>query len=299
MFEEYINQLYSTPDKPTEYETLNIGNTVRTPFILEEKLRNISNMPNDELYEILSLGYSTILNKDFIDKNKSMIGNLFMNERFVTIFSQVLMNVTIPFTSEQKTSCNRLIYDYIVYHGDNKNDEVMNVLYKVGKTINRDLVPIMCALGLSEALALDLIIARHSTKNEYLGMQRVNVTIINSDPSIMTEQMIVWIYEKLFDHLTPMFEGIMFDVWDDDDFVNEDKEEVYGLINLAILDILQEAPMVSIISVISSFAQDRYFIHANDPIRFNIKAISVSDNGRVVEAIDHVEKDRGINVPGV
>src|SRR5699024_6216 len=124
-----------------------------------------------------------------------------------------------------------------------------------------DLVPIMCALGLSEALALDLIIARHSTKNEYLGMQRVNVTIINSDPSVMTEQMIVWIYEKLFNHLTPMFEGIMFDVWDDDDFINEDKEEVYGLINLAILDILQEAPMTSIISVISSFAQDRYFIH--------------------------------------
>ena len=70
MFEEYINQLYSTPDKPTEYETLNIGNTVRTPFILEEKLRNISNMPNDELYEILSLGYSTILNKDFIEENE-------------------------------------------------------------------------------------------------------------------------------------------------------------------------------------------------------------------------------------
>ena len=125
MFEDYINQLYSTPDKPTEYETLNIGNTVRTPYVLEEKLQNISRLSNEELYEILSLGYSTILNKDFIDKNKSMIAGLFMNERFVATFSQVLMNVTIPFTDEQKTSCNRLIYDYIVYHGDNKNDEVM------------------------------------------------------------------------------------------------------------------------------------------------------------------------------
>lgn len=299
MFEDYKNELYSTPAVQQEYNTLTIGSSVMTPYVLEEKLSNISNMTNNELYEVLMLAYPTILNKTFIEKNKAIIANLFMNERFVSIFSQVLTNVTIPFTNDQKTNCNRLIYDYIVYNGDKKSKHVMEILYKVGKTINRDMVPIMCSLGLNEQLAIDLIIARFSTKDEYLGMQRVNVVIINSDISIMTEQMIVWIYEKLFDHLTQMFEGIMFDVWNEDDFINEDKEEIYGLINLAILDILQDAPMKSIISVISSFAQDRYYVYSKHPIRFNIKAISVSDYGRVIEAIDHVEKDRGFKVPEV
>lgn len=299
MFEDYVTELNSAPVVKPEFKPLTIGQTVMTPYVLEDKLSNISNLTNNELYEVLMLAYPTILNKTFIDKNKAMIANLFMNERFVSIFSQVLSNVNIPFTDDQKTNCNRLIYDYIVYNGSKKSKHVMEILYKVGKIINRDIVPIVCALGLNEQLAINLIIARFSTKDEYLGMQRVNVVIMNSDINIMTEQMIVWIYEKLFNHLTPMFEGIMFDVWNDDDFINEDKEEIYGTINLAILDILQDAPMKNIISVISSFAQDRYYIHANDPIRFNIKAISLSDYGRVIEAIDHVEKDRGFKVPEV
>ena len=299
MFEDYVTELNSAPVVKPEFKPLTIGQTVMTPYVLEDKLSNISNLTNNELYEVLMLAYPTILNKTFIDKNKAMIANLFMNERFVSIFSQVLSNVSIPFTDDQKTNCNRLIYDYIVYNGSKKSKHVMEILYKVGKIINRDVVPIVCALGLDEQLAINLIIARFSTKDEYLGMQRVNVVIMNSDINIMPEQMIVWIYEKLFNHLTPMFEGIMFDVWNDDDFINEDKEEIYGTINLAILDILQDAPMKNIISVISSFAQDRYYIHANDPIRFNIKAISLSDYGRVIEAIDHVEKDRGFKVPEV
>ena len=299
MFEDYMNQLYQQPEVQPSYETLTIGRTAMTPFVLEEKLSNVSNLSNADLYEVLMLAYSTILNKDFIDKNKTLIANLFTNERFVSMFSQVLSNVAIPFTQDQKTNCNKLIYDYIVYNGSKKNSHVMEILYKIGRTINRDMVPTLCALGLPERVSIDLIVAAFSTTNEYIGMQRVNVVIMNNDMSLMTEQMIVLIYEKLFNHLTPMLEGVMFDVWREEDFINEEKEEIYGVINLAILDILQEAPMHFIISVISSFSQDRYYVHSEDPIRFNIKAISVSDYGRIIKAIDVVENERGIKVPEV
>ena len=299
MFEDYMSKLYEEPAIQPKYETLTIGNTVMTPYILEEKLSNISNLSNRDLYEILMLSYSTILNRNFIDKNKAIIARLFTNERFVSIFSQTLNSVPIPFTEDQKISCNKLIYDYIVYNGNKKSKSIMSILYKIGKTINRDMVPILCALNLPERTAIDLIIAAFSTSNEFLAMQRVNVVIMNNDIDIMTEQMIVWIYEKLFNHLTQMFEGIMFDVWNEDDFINEDKEEIYGRINLAILDILQEAPMKFIVSVISSFSQDRYYVHSKDPIRFNIKSISVSDYGRIIKAIDIVENERGFKVPEV
>lgn len=296
MFEDYIKQLNEIQDTPTEYVNLSIGSSVLTPYVLEDKLSNISVLSDRQLYELLAIAYSTILNKTFIDKNKMIIKNLFENERFVMVFSQVLMNVTIPFDTEQKTNCNRLIYDYIMFK--NKDQHILKLLYNLARTINRDTIPQVCALGLEEPLAVDLVISRYSTTNESLGMKRVNVVITTqSSIEVMTEQMIVWIYEKLFDHLTPMFEGIMFDSWKEEDLIDEEKEEIYGTINLAILDILQDAPLDSIVSVLSSFAQDKYFIHSDDPVRFNIKSISVSDYGRIIQAIDIVEKERGVIIP--
>lgn len=295
MFDDYIKQLNETPSTPTQYVGLSIGDTCLTPYVLEDKLNNINVLSDRELYELLSIAYPTILNKTFIDKNKVITGNLFRNERFVMVFSQVLMNVRTPFDQDQKTNCNRLIYDYIMYK--NKDNHIMSLLYNLAKTINRDIIPQLCGLGLSESIATDLAIARYSTTDEALGMMRVNVVITCGDIDVMNEQRIIWIYEKLFDHLTPMFEGIMFDAWSDDDFVDEDKEEIYGTINLAILDILNEAPLKSIVSVLSSFAQDKYYIHQDDPLRFNIKSIAVSDYGRIIEGIDIVETQRGITIP--
>lgn len=298
MFEDYLQKLKEEPNQQSEAIKLTmLDNVSLNPYIIEEKLANIDQVSDEELTQILSLAYPTILDKTFIDKNKVTIARAFTNERFVILFSRVLMAVQMPFTNEQKTNCNRLIYDYIVYENHKKNEKVMKLLYNLGKTINRDTIPGLCSLGLSEVLSVDLAIARFSTSNEQLAMARVNVFIMNASIQIMTEQMIVWIYEKLFTHLTPMFEGIMFDVWEDDDFTDENKEEIYGLINLAILDILQDAPMDSIMSVISSYAQDKEFMYSTKPVRFNIKAISVSDYGRILDAIDLVEKEREIRVP--
>lgn len=297
MFEDYINRLKNEKVEPQEMFQINIANDVTlNPFIVEDKLRNINSLNDDELFRILSLAYPTILDKTFIDKNKVTITNAFTNERFVIILSQVLTAIQMPFTNEQKTNCNRLIYDYIVYQNNKKNSKIMKLLYNLGKTINRDIIPILCSLNLSEPLSVDLAIARYSTKNEQLAMARVNVVIMNAPVQIMTEQMIVWIYEKLFTHLTPMFEGIMFDV-NEDEFTDEGKEEIYGLINLAILDILQEAPMDAIMSVLSSYAQDKEFLHSKDPVRFNIKSISVSDYDRILTAIDLVESERELRIP--
>ena len=153
------------------------------------------------------------------------------------------------------------------------------------------------SLGLSESLCTDLAISRYSTSDLVVAMKRLNIVIINSSLNIMTEQTIINIYEKLFDNLTPMFEGIMFDAWDEDDFNDQEQEEIYGTITLAILDILKEAPIDHIRTVITMYSQDHQYLYPNNPVRINLRAIAVSDYRRIIDAVDYVENVMMVHVP--
>lgn len=296
MFEEYINQLRKRPPDPDPtYHPLDMGSSITlNPYLLIKKLSNIELLSTDEIYRLVIEYYSMILDKNFIDTNKVLIAKAFTNERFVTTFAQAISRVN-QLNSDHIINCNRLIYEYMVFK--NKNENIMMILYNLGKDINRDTIYILKSLGISEPLAVDMAVARYSTSNLIVAMKRLNMIIINSSISIMTEQMIVNIYEKLFDNLTPMFEGIMFDVWAEEDFNDQEQEEIYGTITLAILDILREAPFEYIVSVISIYAQDHQYLYSNDPVRINLRAIAVSDYKRILDAIDYVEQQLNINIP--
>lgn len=296
MFEEYIEQLSKRPPEPDpNYHSLDMGSSITlNPYLLVKKLSVVETLDSDEIYRLVINYYPMILDKKFIDNNKVVIAKAFTNERFVITFAQAL-SVVNQLTMDQIINCNRMIYDYLVFK--NRNENIMMVLYNLGKTINRNTIPILTSLGLSETLAVDMIICRYSTSNLIVAMKRLNMIIIRSSTIIMTEQMIVNIYEKLFDNLTPMFEGIMFDAWPEDDFDDQEQEEIYGTITLAILDILKEAPFEYIVSVISTYAQDYQYLYANDPVRINLRAIAVSDYKRILDAVDYVEQRLNITIP--
>ena len=295
MFEDYIEELSKRPtEQDTVYHSLDMGSSpVLNPSVLVRKLSNVEELKTDEIYQLVMEYHSTILNKTFIDNNKVITGNAFMNERFVSTFSQVLSRINI--TNDERINCNRLIYDYMMYK--NSDNNIMMILYNLGRLINSQQIAVLLSLGLPETLVVDLIISRYSTISDFVAMKRVNLTIIKSSIDIMTEQMIVNIYEKLFDKLTPMFEGVMLDAWSDDDFTDQEQEEIYGRITLAILDIMNNAPFDYITSVISSYTQDHNYVYPNDPVRINLRAIAISDYKRIIDAVDWVENNLHIIVP--
>lgn len=295
MFEDYVadvDKYYvkSTPE-PIQYGV--------SPHINQQVLFNtlydIDAIQSNELDRIITESYSIILSKEFIKGNKNFIARLFTNTKFVVSLTKVLGGVR-EFTAEQKTCCNKLIYDYFILP-HNKNGYVESLLYNLGMSINKAIIPVLLGIGLDQSTSHNLAIARYSTDNLVLATKRVNVIIVNSSVQLMTEQRIIDIYQKLFDNLMPLFEGIMFDKWDDSLLESDqEKEEIYTLINLALLDILNEMPKEMIVHILNQYHQLRTSIYQDKATRFNIHAISY-DYERIIECIDQIEAGGFIKLP--
>lgn len=294
MFEDYVAALdkeKSLDERVNSRQqfSMDFSNNILTgPNILATELSNIDAMDNNTLYQMLLKTWHIILDMEFINKNKAIIANAFTNEKFVVLFSQV-MNQVPHVTRSQQICCNKLVYDYLTLRSE-KDPHIQGLLYNLGMNINREITPSLMSLGLDTNTVADLAIARFSTEKEILAVKRVNVIIVNSPIEVMTEQMIVWIYERLFHHLLPLFEGIMFDKWSDEIFQEEeDMEEIYGLINLALLDILNEMPDDMIYNILHQYHQVREQMYSDKPVRFDIHAISNEDYGRIIANIDRFE----------
>ena len=291
MFEEYA----AAAAKEAEYKRKNAApmvkmdyttNVTSNPIILAQELANIDLIDNDKLASSIAKGWYIILDKNFVDANKQIVANAFTNEKFVTYFSRVMNQVELNY--QQRIMCNKLVYDYLTLKAS-KDLCVESLLYNMGMIVNKDIIPGLMGIGLDSNIASKIAIARYSTAKETLAVKRVNVIIVNSPIEMMTEQMIVNIYEKLYDHLLPLFEGIMFDKWDEDCFIEaEDCEEIYARINLALLDILNEMPEDMIYNIIAQYTSNKEISYLNTPVRFNIHSIS-SDYSRVIQAIDLYE----------
>lgn len=299
MFEEYV----AAAEKEAKYKeklqeprfTMDyVSNVIANPEVLATELENVDLLEVNKLYDSISKGWRIILDNDFVASHKTIVANAFTNEKFVTLFSQVMSQVELnPF---QRVMCNKLVYDYLTLNKE-KDLHIQALLYNLGITINKDIIPGLMGIGLDSNTASNIAIARYSTQKETLAVKRVNVIIVNSPIEVMTEQMIVNIYEKLYDHLLPLFEGIMFDKWDEENFQDEEEcEEIYGLINLALLDILNDMPDDMIYNILSQYTLDKQYTNLTTPVRFNIHSIS-SDYKRVIDAIDLYEKTSGNSVP--
>lgn len=297
MFEEYIQELQNKPPEEAKFYSLQMGSDINlSPYLLFEKLNNLDKITSEEIKYLILHYYSIILNKKYIDENKIIIAKAFTNERFITILAQILSSV-ITLTPEQVICCNRLIYDYMMF--TNKDDNIMMILYNLARSINMSTINIIHDLGIPIPMATDMVISRYSTEDDKIAMKRLNLIITNGTLSVINEQVIVNIYEKMFNNLTPMFEGIMFDVWKEEEFNDQEQEEIYGLINLAILDILKDSPSEFIIGVVSSYIQDYYYMYSGSPVRFNLKSIAVYDYQRIIDAVDYVEQTSGLQVPSI
>lgn len=287
----------SQPDKEVLYMENYSENPVVYPAVITQYLDNVNIIGMTDLYNVLQRSYMVILDMKFVDQNKHTIAKAFLNERFVQVFSQVINAVSNKLTQDQIVVCNKLIYDYITSSEAKKQQSITNMLYNIGFVINMRPVSELIGLGVDQTTATRLAVSRYSTGKEDLAIKRVNVDIVNSQASLMTEQMIVNIYCKLFSHVASMFDGIIYDKWDESLLQSEEQEEIYSLINLAILDILNEMTLEQIMQVLSLFTQTRNYLHSSDPLRFSIYAISQSDYGRILQAIDILREQRGIVVP--
>lgn len=291
MFEEYVEKISKNNDQK-DYIELNLMDNVSINIdTLIKKIKNIDELSDQELTKIVKESYALILENIFASKDSSLAIKLFTNARFITIMTQSLYSIRL--TKLQRIYCNRISYDYIAPSSLKKDDNIKNLLINLSKVVNRDVIPGLLSLNLNEELSSYLAMARFSSEKENINVRRVNFIITQQPCSLMTEQKIINIYEKLFDHIIPLFEGTMFENLD---FVDDNSNEVYATISLAILDILNEMPMDMIIKVLKSYTQTKLLLHPDEKTRFNLRSISQQDYKRILDAIDYLQNEEEIFV---
>lgn len=291
MFEEIIKHL------PLEVNPKNIYLSMDDTNInaITNKLFKLDDLDDESLYNLICKSYPYILDEMFISKNIELIKFLYTNPRFIMTFTNVLSRPNIKLTYLQMIYCNKLAYDYFTARGD-KDDYIKALLVNLVKTVNRSITPGLIGLGLNEELVSYLTNARLSSLKEPIQVKRLNLIIMNQSTDIMTVQMIIDIYGKLFDRITPLFEGIMYDYWSLEQFTGKEMEDVYATINIAILEIVNNLPEDIMYHLLRNFYESHQLINLNKRVRFNIYSFCQDDYPRLYYTLELL-KQEGIILP--
>lgn len=266
-------------------------NVVLTPDSLQAKFSLIDTMSDKEIYELVKEYYETILTTIFESNDKlirrSFI-DLFTNAKFILALTQAMYTVTPNDITKKRL--NKMCYDYLVISEHDSNDYIGGLLMSLAKTINRDKIPLLCAIPLPEDLSSMIALSRYSSEKEVVNVKRLNRVLMNQPVDSISEQQIVNIYLTLFDHVLPLFTGVMLDV-ESPSNMNQNAMEVYGVITLSILDIMNELPTADIKKGLTLFDEDRRIQYSDKPIRINLESITESDYPRILTAIDQLKSE--------
>lgn len=289
MYENFIKDLDA--HKKVEVKLDLSQNVVLNPGLLWEKLSDIDNIPESELYSLLKNYYNRILEEIFVSKDTKFI-SLFTTPKFITSLTQAMYEITL--NGSEKRRLNKMVYDYLIKKND-KDEYISALLSTLSKVINRDIIPVLCGLNIPESIAAMLAMARFSSEKEIINVRRLNRILMQQPPKTMSEQLIVDIYCALFDHMLVLFEGVMFDVVSSQ-VMSSGEAEIYGLITLAALDIFEALPMETLKYGLTLFAEDKRIMYADNHIRINLESCSQNDYPRLLAAVDAL-KMSGIYMP--
>lgn len=271
MFDNYQYSEGGTPEVPLSFSYNSIEEVINM-------LRHVDDYSDRDLYELVKKTYSMILDEIFTIKNVDLIRMLYNTPKFITALTAVLGEVEL--NQIQFIWCNKLTYDYFTSTAE-KNSYVKALLLQLSSTVNRRYTPGLIGLGLNENLVSYLVNARFSTEKEDIQVKRLNLILMNQSPDIMTLQMIVDIYGKLFDRITPLFSGIMYDYWEPESLMNDSIAEVYATITMAIITIVNNLPQDLCLQLLKSFAESHCIVNIGKSVRFNIYAIVEEDFPRL------------------
>lgn len=289
MFENYYNNVSATTDvfadanEKIEMYSSPIINT----SLLIENLINMDKMSDSELFNMIKRSLNTLLNEIFKGNNSYDYLMKIVNSRFLNILAQVISSMEITYT--QKIYCNKLAYDYLTLK--NNDEYTKQIFFNLSRSVNRKSISLLSTLGLNEDLCAYISLARYSSEKEIVNVKRVNFILISAQPEIMTEQVITRIYEILFDNVTPLFEGIMFDSLsvNDEGEYDDDEYLIFSRIAIVILDILNNMTIPQIRQVLISYEGDRSI--CQQKARFEVAAISLEDYPRIHQVIDMLKTE--------
>lgn len=216
------------------------------------------------------------ISKDVLN-NAAAYGPLLREGKFISALIRVVSSIPIDYTT--KLACNKITYDY--FTSDSPDAMIKQQYLNMSRVINQDDISKLMSIGLDNNTASNLALCRNSSSNERTNVKRLNFAIYYREPELMTEQMVVWIYEKMFDRMSDLFCGTMFEVYTPQQQLDfgENFMEVYGTVGLAVLLILNNMTSDNIRKILIGYNSEWDSLN-RPPVRFSLHALS-SDYSRV------------------
>lgn len=278
-------------------DTVNV-NIVNNPNINKGLLDNIinngtiNNYSDGELYTLLSSNLRGFLLNIFERKDQRYI-KMIISDKFLRVLIQVVANNEIDYMNT--IYLNKLCYDYLTLDDDFKNSVITNLIYKLAKCTNKKYIPLLIGVGIPETIASYITLARFSTNDEFVNVTRMNFVIMTVNVNF-TEQMIVDVYQNLFDRVSMLFEATMLDVPDTtEEWYTDDIDERYSLITLAVLDILNSLPSDAIRRVLDDYVSVYHTSYFGKETRCSLRSLS-GDYERIRNIAENMIS-QGIRLP--
>lgn len=291
-FEKFMKQ-----DTSPLNDTINI-NIANSPEINKGLLNTIidngtiNNYSDAELYNLLSNNLRGFL-LNISERTDQRYIKMIISDRFLRVLIQVILNIELDYMN--KIYLNKLCYDYLTLDDVYKNSIISDLIYHLAKITNKTHIPILIGYGIPEKIACYIVLSRFSNNDEFLNIIRMNFVILNANIN-MTEQMIVNIYQTLFDRVTQLFEATMLDTIDTtEEWYTEEIDERYSLITLALLDILNSLPSDGIRRVLVDYSKVYNSSYFGSSTRCDLRCLS-ADYIRIRNIVEQLIFE-GIKIP--
>jgi hypothetical protein len=280
-----------SPDsKMNKVKETSLFHTIEYEFdTIVSKIRNIDNIDDNHIKDIIKRQHSLILNYDLFlmdSETRKEAQTLFSNKRFLTNLLDIIGLLDISY--HEKICLNKLAYDY--YQNDIKDPEVSNLLFQLTKEVNmRDVVVLSGILGISGAKTLAMI--RNSSFKEEKCIHRVNTYIIKCGMNLST-QAIINIYCFLFDRFSTLFNYTMLESAPSELSLTPPELNNYNSISLAIISILDSMTSNDMLIVVRNYAYMITNVSINVVPRFRLDTIQ---NQRIKEVVTQVKVEENLS----
>lgn len=293
MFESFIDE-----NKTSEEVILDFASCAKPK--IDIIIKELQGKTSDQIYDYIkfNLGYFLDSFKDVYDAN--VILSVLNCETLIALANVLAVS---SITDIQRTICNRLVYDCLTYLDDDiPNDEEKKkhsqLLFIIAKKANKTIPGLLMGANIPEKYAHKLALARYSSYDERVNIKRLNFELMRMPNEFITTDSLIYIYSKLFERMTTLFEQTMFDVViGNEDWVTEEMMDNYSFIGLSMLYILNNMMTYDELKkVLSSYTADyNSFLKSRQDIRFSLKSIN-GEFERIHSAILNLESE-GIFVP--
>lgn len=276
-------------DKPVEYVTPTFTYLSRQAF--DNFLMNLEAYNDNQIFDFIKTNLEFI--QQSIMQRDMLVVNMFHNVRFVKAFSLVVTNM--PVDTVRQFCVNKICYDY--FTSDAAVDKIKAILMETAKRVNSEEIRQLMSIGLDVDTACNLAMCRFSSINEKVNIKRLNFVICSKGSEIMTTQMIVWIIEKLFDHIGELFTTTMLEYYVTAEGMENDSDfmETMSSIYSAILTIVNNMSMIDIRRLIEYYLKE--WDHAGRPrVKVSLRTLS-GDYGRILQVVEMLERQFNIYLP--